>query len=96
MSERRSGGLQGAVQKAGRRYFGPFPKRAPKSVQLGWRRQMELKAAFPSLPVVILAVIVINATWVYIVFGVLVAWWVGGHALLTRHIRRARRAELGE
>jgi ABC-type dipeptide/oligopeptide/nickel transport system permease subunit len=54
---------------------------------------MEMKAALPPLPVVILVVVLINATWAYAVFGVAAVWWGGGFALLTRDIRRARRAE---
>lgn len=56
---------------------------------------MELKVNLPALPVVISAAIVINATWVYVVFGVFAVWWGWGFALLTRDIRRARRREAG-
>ena len=41
---------------------------------------MELKVAVPSLPVVIVVVIVIDATWAYVVFGVLAVWWSSGLA----------------
>jgi hypothetical protein len=56
---------------------------------------MELKVAGPSLPVVVLVVVIIDATWAYVVFGALAVWWSWGFAMLTRDIRRARRAELG-
>lgn len=86
---------QRLLRSAGRRYFGPFPNGAPKSVRLSWRRRTEVRAAVPSLPVVIWVVIVIDATWAYLVVGGLAAWWGWGFAMLTRDIRRARRAELG-
>ena len=56
---------------------------------------MELKVAVPAFPVVIVVVILIDATWAYVVLGVLAVWWGCGLAMLTRGIRRARRAELG-
>lgn len=56
---------------------------------------MELKVAVPSFPVVIVVVILIDATWAYVVLGVLAVWWACGLAMLTWGIRRARRAELG-
>ena len=56
---------------------------------------MELKVAVPAFPVVIVVVILIDATWAYVVLGVLAFWWGCGLAMLTRGIRRARRAELG-
>jgi hypothetical protein len=84
------------VHGAARRYFGQLPAGAPKSVQLRWWRQVELKVAVPSLPAAIAGVILIDATWVYVVFGAFAVWWIWGHARLTREIRRARRAELAD
>lgn len=78
---------------AARRYLGQFPKGAPQSVRLSWWRHMEIKMTAPWLPVLIVVVIVFNATWAYVVFGVMVAWSVWGLTRITQKIRRARRAE---
>jgi hypothetical protein len=86
---------RGAFTVAARRYLGEFPKGGSKAERLSWWRQAELKLAGPWYPVLIVVVIVINATWAYIAFGALVVWSVLGLARLTRDIRRARHVERG-
>ena len=85
--------LQSLGRSAARRYLGPFPKGAALSARLSWTRQTALKIALPFLPILILAVIVIHATWAYVLCGVWAIVWGGSLVRLTLDIRRARQAE---
>jgi hypothetical protein len=75
------------------RYLGQLPKGASESVRLNWSRRLILRMGLPSLPVLIVGVILIDTTWLYVLSGVLVAMWIASLALVTRDIRRARSAE---
>lgn len=96
MSGRRTGETRGFAAVIGLRYFGQFPKEAPRSVQLNWWRTVQLKTGIPALPPVVVASLLIDVTWVYVAFGVFAVWWLWGFARLTRDIQRARRAELAD
>lgn len=93
MREAGSKGQEDALRSALIRYFSPLPKGASKSVRLSWSRRVALKLGLPTLAVMVVAVIVINTTWLYALAGVLIVLWAWGLAGLSRDIRRARRAE---
>jgi hypothetical protein len=61
--------------------------------RLVWIRQLNLKVGCPWIPVLILVALYIDATWAYAVLGVMIVAEACSLGLLTRDIRRARRAE---
>jgi hypothetical protein len=75
------------------RYIGLCPANPTELQRLVWIRQLNLKLSCPWIPVLILFAFYLNATWAYVVLGVMVVAEACGLALLTRDIRRARRAE---
>jgi Flp pilus assembly protein TadB len=96
MSDGGSKDRRGALQMALSRYLGRLPTGASKSVRLSWSRRISLRLDLLSLPLLMAAVIFINVTWLDVLLGVWVVFSGVSLALLTRDIRRARRAERAE
>jgi hypothetical protein len=82
--------------RAAVRYLGPLPPGASESVRIGWTRGVCLKIALPSIPVCVVAMIIINETWLYVLFAVLFLAWAESLWGISRDIKRARRTEAAD
>jgi hypothetical protein len=85
MSENLSSGGAGPVTRAAVRYVGVGPDQLDASVCL--------QVALPSIPVCVVAMTIINETWLYVLFAVLFLACAEGLRGLSQDINRARHTE---
>ena len=82
--------------RAAVRYLGPLPPGAPESVRISWTRSVCLKIALPSIPVCIVVMIIMQETWLYVLFAVLFVAWAESLWGMSRDIKRARRTDAAD
>lgn len=96
IAARRTGTAQqsqpGRISSSMIRYLGILPANANRLERLRWVRNVGLKMTLPSLPFIILAVLVIDKTWFSTGVGVVALIWLGSMINLALDIRRERRS----
>ena len=71
------------------RFYGPPPARDdPPLVHLRYTRAVSLKMGLPLLPLMILAVLGLDETWIWVVAAVWFVGWAGNLVYMSLRIRR--------